>query len=446
LKSNIDDMDEAYERKLRKEVRSAARLFLACVAATLFCTGVALAQSGRPDETSRLRRLYDEKRYFELRDAVESRRGRADARMLFFRGAVANVFNRPRTSTKYLNQYIARAGADDEWLAEAYTVLADDFVKTYEYGKAADVYRTLLDRFKHTLKTDEVEDYENSAALYGALRAVPRQRVFVGKSARLNGPSSEAGWKAPVEANGQRIILGLDTGANLSLLAKSVAEKLGVKMLDRSIALGSITSIKVQPRLGFLPAMKLGGVTVRNAVFMVLDDKTLTFPDGFFLQGVIGFPVIEGLREVSFDGDGTVWASRKSSRAGAPNMCLDGKNILFQGEYENRELTFMLDTGAERSVLYVPFLRDFEGEVKDKFSLRTERFTGVGGTEEVPAYVVKDFAVKLSGRDARLPEVRLLTKALNDSGKFYYGNVGGDLLKRFRRVTLDFVSMRVTFR
>jgi predicted aspartyl protease len=315
-----------------------------------------------------------------------------------------------------------------------------------EYGKAADAYRTTLERFRQTLKPDEVEDYENSAALYGALRVVPRQRVVVGKSVRLNGPSPESGWKAPVEANGQRVELGLDTGANISLLAKSVAEKLGVKMLDQSIVLGSITSIKIQPKLGFLPAMRLGGATIHNAIFMVLDDKVLTFPDGFFIKGVIGFPVIAGLRQVSFDGDGTVSVSRKSPGGGRPNMCLDGKNVLFRGEYENRELTFMLDTGAERSVLYVPFLHDFEDEVKDRYSLRPERFTGVGGTEEVPAYIVKDFAVKFSGREARLPEVRLLTRALNDNGKFYYGNVGGDLLKRFRRVTLDFVSMHITFR
>lgn len=401
--------------------------------------------SGRPGELAKLKQLYDQKRYFELRDAVESYRGDEGARMLFFRGAVANLLNRPRTSTKYLKQYVARAGADDEWLSEAYTLLADDFVKLYEYGQAADAYRTTLERFKQTLKPGEVEDYENAAALYGALRSVPRQSVSAGESARLNGPSPGAGWKAPVEANGRRIELGLDTGANVSLLAKSVAEKLGVKMLGQSIALGSITSIRVQPGLGFLPLMKLGGATVRNAVFMVLDDKALTFPDGFFLKGVVGFPVIEGLRSVSFDGDGTVSVARKSSGGGRPNMCLDGKDILFRGVYENRELTFLLDTGAERSVLYVPFLHDFEGEVKDRFSLRTERFTGVGGTEEVPAYVVKDFAVKFSGREARLPEIRLLTRALNDNGKFFYGNVGGDLLKRFRRVTLDFVSMRVTF-
>jgi predicted aspartyl protease len=380
-----------------------------------------------------------------LRAAVAGYGGRADARLIFFRGAAANVFNQPRTSIKYVRQYIARARAGDEWLSDAYALLADDFIKMFDYGKAADAYRTILDRYKQRLKPDEIADYENSAALYGSLREVPRQRVIVGRGAQLNEPSSKVGWSVPVEANNQRVELGLDTGANVSLLAKSTAERLGVKMLDQSVSLGSITSIKLQPKLGFLPAMKLGGATIHNAIFVVLDDQALTFPDGFMLKGVIGFPVITGLGTVSFKSDGTVSAARRSARAGKPKMCLDAKNILFQGEYENKKLTFMLDTGAERSVLYVPFLQDFTAEVKDKYGLTNERFTGVGGTEEVPAYIVKDFKVSFSGKDARLPEIRLLTKALTDNGKFYYGNVGQDLIKRFRRMTLDFVSMNITF-
>lgn len=421
-----------------------ALLLVACAAAVC-AQRPEPAPSGRAADPAELRQLFDRKRYFELRDAVENYAGRPEAKLLFFRGAVANVFNRPPDSARYLEQYIARAGRDGEWLSDAYTLLADDFVKTHDYGKAADAYRKVLDRFRQTLKPDEVKDYENAAALYGSLRGVPRQRVLLGRDARLNGPSKGAGWSVPVEAGGGRVTLGLDTGANISLLARSVAERLGVKMLGGSISMGSITSIKVRPGLGFLPRMKVGGATVHNAVFIVLDDEALTFPDGFKLEGVIGFPIIEGLGRIAFGGDGAVSVSRTPGRRGRPNMCLDGRDILFRGEYEGKELTFMLDTGAERSILYLPFLRDFEGEVKARYGMRDEKFTGVGGTEEVPAYIVKDFAVSFAGRGVRLPEVRLLTRVLTENGRYYYGNVGQDLIKRFRTMTLDFVSMNVAF-
>jgi hypothetical protein len=430
---------------LIQKIRLVICLLLMCIGGVfVVSSSAALAQSRQTDEILKLKQLYDRKQYFELRAAVENYHGKADARLLFFRGAIANIFYQPQASTKYLNQYIAQVG-DKAWLSDAYTLLADNFVKLYDYGKAADAYQTILNRFKQTLKPDEIKDYENVATLYNSLRVVPRQTVLIGKPGVLNKASAEHGWNVPVEANRQRVNLGLDTGANISLLAKSTADKLGVKMIDQSISFGSITSISVQPKLGFLPTMRIGSAMIHNAIFIVLDDQALTFPDGFMLKGVIGFPVIAGLRHISFNHDGTVSVSGNLSGAGRANMCLDSKNILFQGDYENQEFTFMLDTGAERSILYLPFLQEFATEIKTKYSLRTEKFTGVGGTEEVPAYIVKEFALKLSGKEARLPEIRLLTKALTDSGKFYYGNIGEDLIKRFQRMTLDFASMRIVF-
>ena len=46
----------------------------------------------------------------------------------------------------------------------------------------------------------------------------------------------------------------------------------------------------------------------------------------------------------------------------------------------------------------------------------------------------------------RLSNIALLLLAcLTDNGKYFYGNVGQDLIKRYQLMTLDFVSMQVTF-
>jgi hypothetical protein len=426
-------------------MRTAVCLLSALAFASVCAPAAAVAQQRRADEISKLKQLYDAKRYFELREAVARYRGKPDARLLFFRGLLANVFNRPESSAALLNRYVARAGGDDALLPDAYAALADDYAKTFDYAKAAAAYRALLDRFRGKLRPDEIGGYENVLALYGALRETPRQTVTVGADTVLGEPAAEYGWSVIVEANHARVALGLDTGADISLLARSVAEKLGAKILDSSITFGSITSISVRTTLGVIPEMKVGSVVVRNAVFIVMDDQSLTFPDGSTITGVVGSPVIAGLRRITFNSDGSISVPRKLPAGGEPNMCLDGNKILFRGEYEQRELTFVLDTGAQRSLLYLPFLQAFEDEVKAKYALRPESFTGIGGTEEVPAYIVKDFAVRFSGRRGRLPEIRLLTKALSDNGKYFYGNVGQDLIKRFRRLTLDFDSMYITF-
>ncbi|HJW94976.1 MAG TPA: aspartyl protease family protein, partial [Thermoanaerobaculia bacterium] len=385
-------------------------------------------------EKGRLDKLYEEKRYLELRDATEP----------FYRAVAARALNQPQASMQFLDEFIAKAGDDDEHLIDAYALRADDAAMMFDYAKAADDYRALLERFRSRLTADELADFENQASLYSALRDVPPQHVSA-TAGRLNAPHEGPGWLVPVEANGQRVALGLDTGANMSLLIRSVAEKLGVKILEQSISVGTVTSLKVKPRLGYLPLMKLGNVTVENATFIILDDQLMTFPDGTVIQGVIGFPVIAALGNVSFHGDGSVTAAPADASKGAPNMFLYGKDIVFDGEYRNRSMPFLLDTGAERTMLYQPFLHAYEKEIAGKFPLRPEKFTGVGGTEEVPAYVLPDFNVTFSGAEARLPEARVLTKALTDKGGIFYGNIGGDLLKRFDTVTLDFASMRAAF-
>lgn len=438
-------MSVRMKKSLFQGIRSVIRSLSMCVVVVLVVSsGAALAQARRPGEISRLKQLYDRKHYFELREAVGSYHGKADAKLLFFRGAVADIFYQPQTSIRYLNRYLAQA-VDDEWLLDAYTLLADDFIKIYDYAKAADTYRTILDRLKQKMEPAEIKGYENALAIYSSLRDTPRQTVFVSRDTKAGESSADYGWSVPVEANNQRVVLGLDTGADISLLAKSVAEKLGVKALDQSISMGSITSISVRPKLGFLPTMKIGNAIIHNAIFMVMDDQALTFPDGSMITGVIGFPVIAGLREITFKSDGAVFIPRRLSGKSRSNLCLDASKILFRGEYENKKLTFVLDTGALRSILYVPFLQEFENEIKAKYSLRTEKFTGIGGTEEAPAYILKNFAVRFSGKNARLPEIRLLTKSLTSDGKFFYGNVGQDLIKRLQKMTLDFVSMHITF-
>jgi len=432
-------------KKMFRESRLLMLLYSTCFVAGIIFSSVPAAQAGRADEISNLKRLYDQKRFFELRGAVENYKGRDDARLLFFRGAVANTSYRPKASIAYLRQYIARARKDREWAREAYRLLADNFVKSCRYAEAASTYGTILARFRQGMKPAEIKDYENALAIYSSFSGTPRQTVLVGKDTAVGESTAETGWSVPVEANNQRIVLGLDTGANISLLAESIARKLGVRFLDASVTIGSITSISIRAKLGVLSEMRIGNAVVRNAIFLIMDDRTLTFPDGSMIKGVIGFPVIAGFREITFNSDGTVFIPRRAQAKSGPNMCLDASNILFRGEYANTDFTFVLDTGAARSILYLPFLEAFEKEVKAKYSLRAEKFTGVGGSEEVPAYIVKEFSVKFSGKPAQLPEIRLLTKALTDNGKFYYGNIGQDLIKRFRKMTLHFAPMKIRF-
>jgi hypothetical protein len=65
----------------------------------------------------------------------------------------------------------------------------------------------------------------------------------------------------------------LDTGANLSVVSKSFAERLGVELLPGVAQMqGGLTGIENPLHVALLPTLQMGGATLHNVVVMVLDD------------------------------------------------------------------------------------------------------------------------------------------------------------------------------
>lgn len=417
---------------------------IACGVALL----VALAHLPAPGSPGpQLKSLYDSKQYFDLRDALLTRRDDRSAELLFYRGAVSNKFNRPEESIVQLRGYLRKAseGANAGLVKDGYELLADNYVKTYRYRKAAEAYRALLARFAGRLDAKETADAENSAKLWGALGDVPRQTVTFKGDTRIQAAPDGKSQKFPVEANGRKVSITVDTGANLSTAAASFAGKLGLRIIDASIEVGSITGNKVRARLGVAPMMKIGNATVRHAVFLVMDDKDLSFPDGFRIDGVIGFPVVSALREVSFGRGGEVVIPARPRGRGEQNMCLEYLTPVVAATYRGRRLAFTFDTGANATLLYPPFYRAYEDEIRAKYSPQADRIAGAGGFKELTAYRLPEFAMTVSGREARLLRVKLLAEPTIDKSRYFYGNIGQDVIGQFEKMTINFEAMSVVF-
>jgi hypothetical protein len=132
-------MNVRTEECLSGRFRPAICVLLIYLGILAFPPSYAPAQSKPPDEISRLKELYDRKQYFELRDALENYHGKADARLLFFRGAVANKFNKSQLSINHLKNYLrlAEKSRDKHLLIDGYDMLADNYKKIHQYGQAA---------------------------------------------------------------------------------------------------------------------------------------------------------------------------------------------------------------------------------------------------------------------------------------------------------------------
>lgn len=368
---------------------------------------------------------------------------------MFFRGVVSNKFNQPELSIKQIRSYLGRGGGSERanLLRESYEILADNYVKTYPYRKAAEAHETLLTKFRGELDAEEVEDFENSLKLWGALSRVPKQSVTFNVDSIIRTSKDKASFtNLPVVINGESVAFVFDTGANYSVVTNSFANKLGFKIIDAPIKVGAITGNMVIAKLGVVPELKLGRLVVHNAVFMVFDDKDLAFPQiNYQINGIIGLPIIECLREVTLSGSGEITIPARAGQHRERNMCLDGLTPLVSGTFKGKRLSFTFDTGAQTSHLNPVFYIAYEDEIKAGSTPQTERMGGAGGYKGVTVYLAKNLEVNISGKSVRFDRIKILTDPLSEASRYFHGNLGQDVIKQFDKMTINFESMSLVF-
>ncbi len=392
-----------------------------------------------------LKELYTSKKYFELRDVLQDRPDDQSTELLFYQGVVSNKFNKPQSSITYLQNYLkqAKESEDTDLLIECYELLADNYLKTYQYQKAAEVYTSMLAKFEHKLDAKKKAEFENAVKLWGALRQAPRQTVeFKGNSAIKRDEKGQI----PLEINNQSVAFVFDTGANLSVMTSSLAKKLALEVIDAAIEVAAIAGNKVKAKLAVARETKIGNAIIHHAVFLIFDDKDLYISEADLqINGLIGFPMIAALREITFVGDSEIFIPATPAKLGQQNMCLDGLTPLIAGTYRGKRLTFAFDTGASKSFLYPPFYKEYEDEIKAEYDPHTERVRGAGGYKEIKGYLSKNLVMQFCGHDAHFAQIPILIEHTNDKSRHFYGNLGQDLTKQFERMTLNFETMSIVF-
>lgn len=412
----------------------------------LFFILIASTQMPAFAQVSSLESLYKNKQYFELRDELAKREKENSPALLFYRGIVANRFNQLQKSDEFLQKYLESGEAANR--QDAYETLADNYTRTFDYGKAADVYKLILDRFKDKIDAEKKKDYENSFGLWDALRNSPKQEVTFDNDLSVQGTRDQADLlNLPVEINDQKMDFVFDTGANLSTMTISTANKLGLKIIESSVSVNSSSDIKVNSKLAVVPSLKLGSTTIRNVVFLVFEDKALFFPQiKYQINGIIGFPVMESLGNITITRKDAVSAKAQNTETkGESNMCLEELKPLVAGTINNQKLIFTFDSGAVTSTFYPKFFEANRRQILRLAKPKKIKLGGAGGFKEVIAYFLNDLNLTIAGKTAKFAKAEIITEAVNDESRNFYGNLGQDLIKQFQRMTLDFRAMKLVF-
>ena len=417
-----------------------------CLRSSLILSVALLAPVLLFPQTS-LATLYREKQFFLLRDELAERTSEHSPSHTFYRGVIANRFNKLRESNELIRAYLMTNDLSHQ--REAHETLADNYVRMYEYGKAADEYALLIEQFGKTVDRKQLDDYLNSEGMFGALRSTQRQELKSDGELRLHGTRDAVGMlNLPVEINGRQEDFVFDTGAELSVVTESTAKKVGLKIIDMKYSVSTSTDISIESKLAVASAMKLGNAIVKNVVFLVLEDKALYFPPvKYQIKGIVGFPVMEAFGSVTISRDDEVTAgNRLSSNDSRSNMFLEGLKPVVEAEVFGKTMGFTFDTGGVTSTFYPKFLKANRTYIVRHSKLQRRKAGGAGGMKSVMAYMLKNLEMTISGQTIKLRVAEIYPKPLNEESRIFYGNLGQDVIKQFATMTLDFQSMKLIFR
>ncbi|HWK89403.1 MAG TPA: pepsin/retropepsin-like aspartic protease family protein, partial [Longimicrobium sp.] len=428
--------------------RAGLTTLLLASAALAACTPPApVANPAASVSPARLAELYERRDCFALRDALAGAPEGGPPALAFYRAAVDVAFNRPEQAIPELRRFIGAGGADAGLMARAHTLLADAYVRTYRYRDAADTYRLLAGG----TASDSAGrgDAANVLGLWEGLRGAPAQTVAADGPVRLATTRDRANLvNVEAEANGQRIPFVYDTGANLSTVIETTAREMGMRMLDATVMVGTVTGGRTAARVAIAPELRLGDATVRNAAFLVFPDSALAFPQiGYQIRGIIGFPVIAAFGASTLArGGGIVLGDTVARDEGPANLCLDGLTPIIAVAIGGERLHFGMDTGAQSTDLYLAYFRAHRAELESGGAPDSVSFGGAGGMRRGLAYRLQPLDLRVGGRDVRVPSVRVFAERTSEASERLFGNLGQDVFGQFESMTLDFRTMHLRLR
>jgi predicted aspartyl protease len=362
----------------------------------------------------------------------------------YFQGVMANRINRVQQSVRLLEPLIPTLVATNPLRAEfALCTLADDYAKSFRYKDAARSYARANRVAKQQEKKSECHA-GREASRWGLLSDAPAQTVVTAEAFTVQGKRDALGlFQVPVTSGNYSGSWIVDSGANLSVVSRSVANKLGLLVSTGSDTAQGIAGLFVSVRTAVIPDIRLGSALLRNVAVLVVEDSELKFSKlDYRIDGCLGLPVLAALNRVTFYNDGIIDFSAETfpvKETGPHSLFLDGFTPLVVANFGPRKQLFTLDTGSMGTMLSAEFYKANK-EIVNLDQLVSLELSGAGGARVFLAYQIPSLVAELGGACARVNDVAILTETTGSSNEFY-GNIGESALSSFSSFTLNFHAM-----
>jgi predicted aspartyl protease len=392
---------------------------------------VAVATAGAQSTPVDYRSLYDQHRWFELRDVIAREKAPE-----FYHAVVATAFGDPQAE-KLLQAVVDKAPHSRDAI-EARDLLINIALRSGRYRQA-------LQQINAALALDPKEaGMENAKAIFTPLAQFSDMQVIDRGTADLQFRMEDGNLFVPVTIEGRTAYYLVDTGANFSMISEREARRLD--MVVTGAAQGSdATGGKQGFRVALARNLGIGGLGLANVAFLVVPDNSMPFrTEAADHQGILGLPVLLALRTMRWYKNGTFTAGSPGAEwnPARANLCFDNADIVARADVQGVDIRLQIDTGATHSRLWPTFAREFPEVMRAVRKSKSTKVTGTGNSAKVRSAILPEVGMRLGETDVRLHPATVLLENTVDLSRHDHGTIGLDLLLG-RTVTFDFESMRL---
>jgi hypothetical protein len=405
------------------------RLNIIIIALSLLVSSLAL--SGL-DNQPELKKQSDAHQMFLLRNGLSRHPGSSD----FYAGEVAWTFNDTPTCEERFKTVLA-VEPKSNTAKQIHHILAYAAMREGRYGRSLREMDALL-----AIDPND-SDAKSTRPFIEALSHFPDQAVLQRSGTDKVTVQMEDG-RLPLVINGKKAGYFIDTGANLSTLSESDALLFGMEIYEVKSTGADINGNRVLFRIARAKSLALGSVELRNVAFLVVAKDAQPFVDMEPGQrGLIGLPVLLELGSVTWNREGAFEADLSPSgrNLSAANICFDDLNLITEARFEGHAYPFVLDTGAVTSDLWPRFAGVARDLMRTSSTHESHTVTGVGGGQKFESTSIPKVVLELGGKSVVLQPAHIVETQQGTTSKWFYGNLGVDLLRQAETVTINFKAM-----
>ena len=419
----------------------------------------------------RIQNLLADHQYFRVESQLDQLPPE-DAQL--YRGVLANRNNDLKASIQLLEPLIDKVAASGNTTHEKLLrkALAEDYLRSGDWAKAAKAYGTLEMRLESKMTPDELDEIELPVKLLPLASAGPVMTVEPCDPFSLQVSKNPLGLTdISVFVDARPHSWMLDPTAPFNLIARSLAKEAGLKVSEESATIHTLTGRPIVVHVAVIPRFTIGGqLTLRDMTVFVFEDADYYFKlNHYQVQGVLGYPALSALGRLTITADDTIQvrpvkqilpADKDDLLTTGARFYLDGDQMIValgraglsggtapaSADKPGDERMYAVDAGGQQTYLtaryYDEHMADFAGQKMELFTL-----PGPAAATPQPAYLAETVPLTAGATTVQIHYIRVLTQPLGSAAlDDVYGVLGIDALDQLRAYTFDYRTMRFSIR